>query len=67
MTVLSWDPRFWKSSNFNITYRGQFERIPGSYDGDELEDPTKFIFWIYKNLANDIQLALRIDNITMKK
>ena len=26
MTVLSWDPDF-GSHNFNITYRGQFERI----------------------------------------
>ena len=63
MTVLSWDQDF-GSHNFNITYRGQFERIPGPYDGNELEDLQNLSFGYIKTFANDIQLALRIDNIS---
>ena len=63
MTVLSWDQDF-GSHNFNITYRGQFERIPGPYDGGELEDLQNLSFGYIKTFANDIQLALRIDNIS---
>ena len=61
--VFSWDQDF-GSHNFNITYRGQFERIPGPYDGDELEDLQNLSFGYIKTFANDIQLALRIDNIS---
>mgnify|MGYP001330630002 CR=1 FL=1 len=60
--VFSWDQDF-GSHNFNITYRGQFERQPGIYDGDELEDLQNLSFRYIKTFANDLELALRVDNV----
>ena len=60
--VLGWDQSF-GSHNFNITYRGQFERIPGLYDGDELEDLLNLSFRYIKTFNNDVDLALSIDNV----
>ena len=36
MSVLGWNESF-GSHEFDITLRGQFNRIPGPYDGDDLE------------------------------
>jgi len=60
--VFSWDQDF-GSHNFNITYRGQFERIPGIFDGDELEDLQNLSFRYIKTFANELELALRVDNV----
>ena len=60
--VFSWDQDF-GSHNFNITYRGQFERQPGIYDGDELEDLQNLSFRYIKTFANELELALRVDNV----
>jgi len=60
--VFSWDQDF-GSHNFNITYRGQFERQPGIYDGDELEDLQNLSFRYIKTFANELELALRVDNL----
>ena len=49
--VLGWDQSF-GSHNFNITYRGQFERIPGLYDGTELEDLQNLSFGYVKTFDN---------------
>ena len=60
--VLGWDQSF-GSHNFNITYRGQFERIPGLYDGTELEDLQNLSFGYVKTFDNAVNLAIRIDNV----
>ena len=62
MGVLGWDQSF-GSHNFNITYRAQYERIPGPYDGDELEDLQNLSFRYIKTFANEMELALSIDNM----
>ena len=62
MAVFGWNQSF-GSHEFNITYRGQFERIPGPYDGDELEDLQNLSFRYIKTFANDLDLALSIDNV----
>jgi len=60
--VVSWDQSF-GSHNFNITYRGQFERIPGLYDGSELEDLENLSFRYIKTFDSELELALNIDNM----
>ena len=60
--VLGWDQSF-GSHNFNITYRAQYERIPGLYDGAELEDLQNLSFRYIKTFANEMELALSIDNV----
>ena len=60
--VLGWDQSF-GSHNFNITYRAQYERIPGLYDGAELEDLQNLSFRYIKTFANEMELALNIDNV----
>ena len=60
--VLGWDQSF-GSHNFNITYRAQYERIPGLYDGTELEDLQNLSFRYIKTFANEMELALNIDNV----
>ena len=60
--VLGWDQSF-GSHNFNITYRAQYERIPGLYDGTELEDLQNLSFRYIKTFANEMELALNIDNM----
>ena len=60
--VLGWDQSF-GSHNFNITYRAQYERIPGLYDGAELEDLQNLSFRYIKTFANEMELALNIDNM----
>lgn len=62
MAVLGWDQSF-GSHNFNITYRAQYERIPGLYDGAELEDLQNLSFRYIKTFANEMELALNIDNM----
>ena len=63
MTVLSWDPRFWKSITLTLLIEDSLREYPGSYDGDELENLQNLSFGYIKTFANDIQLALRIDNM----
>ena len=60
--VVKWNQAF-GSHEFDITYRGNFERIPGPYDGAELEDLQNLSFRYIKTFANDVDLALTIDNI----
>ena len=60
--VVKWNQTF-GSHEFDITYRGNFERIPGPYDGAELEDLQNLSFRYIKTFANDVDLALTIDNI----
>ena len=60
--VVKWNQTF-GSHEFDITYRGNFERIPGPYDGTELEDLQNLSFRYIKTFANDVDLALTIDNI----
>ena len=60
--VVKWNQSF-GSHEFDITYRGQFERIPGPYDGDELENLENLSFRYIKTFANDVDLALTIDNM----
>lgn len=60
--VVKWNQAF-GSHEFDITYRGNFERIPGPYDGTELEDLQNLSFRYIKTFANDVDLALTIDNI----
>ena len=60
--VVKWNQSF-GSHEFDITYRGNFERIPGPYDGAELEDLQNLSFRYIKTFANDVDLALTIDNI----
>ena len=60
--VVKWNQSF-GSHEFDITYRGNFERIPGPYDGTELEDLQNLSFRYIKTFANDVDLALTIDNI----
>ena len=62
MAVLGWNQSF-GSHEFDITYRGQFERIPGPYDGDELENLENLSFRYIKTFANDLDLAFSIDNV----
>ena len=51
------------SHEFDITFRGQFNRKPKSYDGDELEDLHNLSFRYIKTFANDVDLALSNDNM----
>ena len=60
--VVKWNQAF-GSHEFDITYRGNFERIPGPYDGAELEDLQNLSFRYIKTFANDVDLALTIDNM----
>ena len=60
--VVKWNQAF-GSHEFDITYRGNFERIPGPYDGTELEDLQNLSFRYIKTFANDVDLALTIDNM----
>ncbi len=60
--VVKWNQSF-GSHEFDITYRGNFERIPGLYDGTELEDLQNLSFRYIKTFANKVDLALTIDNI----
>ena len=60
--VVKWNQSF-GSHEFDITYRGNFERIPGPYDGDELENLENLSFRYIKTFANDVDLALTIDNM----
>ena len=60
--VVKWNQSF-GSHEFDITYRGQFERIPGPYDGDELENLENLSFRYIKTFANDLDLAFSIDNV----
>ena len=60
--VVKWNQSF-GSHEFDITFRGNFERIPGPYDGAELEDLQNLSFRYIKTFANDVDLALTIDNI----
>ena len=60
--VVKWNQSF-GSHEFDITYRGNFERIPGPYDGAELEDLQNLSFRYIKTFANDVDLALTIDNM----
>ena len=62
MSVLGWNEPF-GSHEFDITFRGQFNRIPGPYDGDELEDLLNLSFRYIKTFDNDTDLALSIDNV----
>ena len=62
MSVLGWNQSF-GSHEFDITFRGQFNRKPSSYDGDELEDLHNLSFRYIKTFANDVDLALSIDNM----
>ena len=62
MGVLGWNQSF-GSHEFDITFRGQFNRKPGPYDGDELEDLHNLSFRYIKTFANDVDLALSIDNM----
>ena len=61
--VVKWNQSF-GSHEFDITFRGNFERIPGPYDGTELEDLQNLSFRYIKTFANDVDLALTIDNIS---
>ena len=60
--VVKWNQSF-GSHEFDITYRGQFERKPGPYDGDELENLENLSFRYIKTFANDLDLAFSIDNV----
>jgi outer membrane receptor protein involved in Fe transport len=62
MSVLGWNESF-GSHEFDITLRGQFNRIPGPYDGDDLEDLINLSFRYIKTFDNDVDLALSIDNV----
>lgn len=60
--VVKWNQSF-GSHEFDITYRGNFERIPGPYDGDELENLENLSFRYIKTFASEVELALTIDNM----
>ena len=60
--VVKWNQSF-GSHEFDITYRGNFERIPGPYDGAELEDLQNLSFRYIKTFASEVELALTIDNM----
>ncbi len=62
IAVFNWNQSF-GSHNFDISYRGQFERKPGPYDGDELENLENLSFRYIKSFANNVDLALSIDNV----
>ena len=51
--VVKWNQSF-GSHEFDITYRGNFERIPGPYDGDELENLENLSFRYIRTFAKGI-------------
>ena len=62
VAVLSYNQDF-GSHNVNATYTGAYDRKPGEYDGDELEDLEKLNFGYVKTFDSNVQLAINLNNV----
>lgn len=51
------------SHNVNASYSGSYDRKPGAYDGDELEDLQILNFGYVKTFTSNVQLALNVNNV----
>jgi outer membrane cobalamin receptor len=62
VAVLGYNQDF-GSHNVNATYSGAYDRKPGAYDGDKLEDLEKLNFGYVKTFDSNVQLALNVNNV----
>jgi len=52
---------------FRLKYAGLFDREPGPFDGDSLDDLEKLNFYVTKTFSNDFVLSFKAENILDKE
>jgi len=62
MFVLDYKQTFF-NADFRLKYSGLFDREPGPFDGDSLDDLDKLNFYITKQFANNLVLSFKAENI----